>query len=102
MQMNLRTSSDGALMDTGWHGSSADHACAPAPGRTSQLWSEAQEQGCLRAVAAGDPVAFEQFYHYYTPRLAETEATVRSRLRLARQCLAHALTRQGLGPTTSL
>lgn len=224
MQMNLRTSSDGALMDTGWHGSSADHACAPAPGRTSQLWSEAHEQGCLRAVAAGDPVAFEQFYHYYAPRLAaflrhrlsspalidevlndvmlvvwqqaavfrptcrvstwllgiawykalkaqkallpstppapathelesnqdnpehlcgqgersrmvayavaslppeqrtvveltyyhacssheiaqrlaETEATVRSRLRLARQRLAHALTRQGLGPTTAL
>ena len=32
-------------------------------------------------------------------RLAEAESTVRSRLRLARQHLAHRLARQGLGPT---
>lgn len=32
-------------------------------------------------------------------RLAEAESTVRSRLRLARQRLAHSLAQQGLGPT---
>jgi RNA polymerase sigma-70 factor (ECF subfamily) len=35
-------------------------------------------------------------------RLAEAESTVRSRLRLARQHLAHRLARQGLGPPTPL
>jgi RNA polymerase sigma factor (sigma-70 family) len=35
-------------------------------------------------------------------RLEETEPTVRSRLRLARQRLAHCLARQGLGPTAPL
>jgi len=34
-------------------------------------------------------------------RLAEAESTVRSRLRLARQRLAHSLAQQGLGPTAS-
>ena len=47
------------------------------------------------------------YYHAYSSheiaqRLEEAEATVRSRLRLARQRLAHCLARQGLGPMAPL
>ena len=57
-------------MHAGWQESSADPACDPAHGRAYQPWSEAQARGCLRAVAAGDPAAFEQLYRHYAPRLA--------------------------------
>ena len=57
-------------MAAGWQGSPGDTTCDHTHGRACPPWSEVQAQELLRAVAAGDPVAFEQLYRHYAPQLA--------------------------------
>jgi len=57
-------------MAAGRQGSPGDTACDHTHGRACPSWSEVQAQDLLRAVAAGDPAAFEQLYHHYAPDLA--------------------------------
>jgi RNA polymerase sigma-70 factor (ECF subfamily) len=57
-------------MAAGWKGSPGDTACGHTQGRACLPWSEVQAQDLLRAVAAGDPAAFEQLYRHYAPHLA--------------------------------
>ena len=73
------------------------------------FWQCEQHRLVTRALESLPPeqraVVELTYYHICSAReiaqrLEEAEATVRSRLRLARQRLAHCLARQGLGPTT--
>jgi RNA polymerase sigma-70 factor (ECF subfamily) len=71
------------------------------------FWQREQHRLVARALESLPPeqraVVELTYYHACSAReiaqrLEEAEATVRSRLRLARQRLAHCLARQGLGP----
>lgn len=85
------------------------HSPGESPPDTPEqlFWQGEQHRLVARALESLSPeqraVVELTYYHACSAseiaqRLAEAEATVRSRLRLARQRLAHCLARQGLGP----